>query len=539
MVTATHTTNTPPTLGGFAAGQTTNDKATAQPFSNATISDPDAQQQTVTVTLSAAANGTLAGGGFASVGAGSYQVVAAGAAAAQADLQALVFTPTMNEVAPGATVTTGFTVQVNDTQTTVQNAQTSEVVTSVNDPPAFGGFQTTATLPSSGAVTLQPTVTVSDPDVGAAVSSAQVAITAGFTAGDVLKVTPAAGVTAAFNAQTGVLTLSGAASDAAYAQTLESVVFSHDGSVDPGSRTVSFTVTDDGGSPTSAVETVSVGGFVQPTTGGGGGTSSVPTNLDAQQGFTTQTDNLTRAPLNDPAFSNPSSPLYAQAQAEKGIAANLDSGQLSLADAQNALYHLVDGTTSVAEITYAFFTGKTPTQAGLDYLVHSSVNTTDLNDPYYAQFSTENRYINFSANLGRFGDSTTSAFHQAYDSLSLTDATAKAYAAIFGTTPTADKVAAILNAAVPDGQGGTETRAQYFAYYGTDGTNGIGTKSAMIGFLLSDSVKEGFGTYQQADLHFLADLAHGTAVFNVDLLAAYGAAPTLVGQPVVDTTLGG
>ena len=60
----------------------------------------------------------------------------------------------------------------------------------------------------------------------------------------------------------------------------------------------------------------------------------------------------------------------------------------------------------------------------------------------------------------------------------------------------------------------------------------------MIGWLLSDSVKEGFGTYEQADQHFLADLAHGTAAFNVDLLAAYTAPPTLVGQPAIDPTLG-
>ena len=33
------------------------------------------------------------------------------------------------------------------------------------------------------------------------------------------------------------------------------------------------------------------------------------------------------------------------------------------------------------------------------------------------------------------------------------------------------------------------------------------------------------------DLHFLQDLAHGTAAFNIDLLAAYGAAPTSSGSP--------
>ena len=112
----------------------------------------------------------------------------------------------------------------------------------------------------------------------------------------------------------------------------------------------------------------------------------------------------------------------------------------------------------------------------------------------------------------------------------------KAYAAVFGITPAAGKVDSILTAQVSNGLGGTETRAQYFS--DITGGSAASQKAAAIGFLLADSVKEGFGTYQQADLHFLQDLAHGTAVFNVDLLAAYTQAPSLVGQPVVDPTLG-
>ena len=539
----THTTNTTPVLGGFAAGQQVNDNATLQPFKTVTVTDPDLNQtETVTVTLSAAANGTLAGGGFAAVSGspGVYRVAAPDAATAQADLQALVFTPTANEVAPGQSVTTGFTVQVNDTQTTVQNATTTVVATSINDAPAFGGFTSSGgAVPFGASVVLQPSLTVTDPDVGAQVSTSSVSITGGFTAGDVLTVAnPQAGITAAYNAATGVLTLTGAASDQAYQTELNSVTFSRPNSFDSGaaSRTFVFSVTDDqGATTTSGPETLTANYGSLGT--GGGTTATVPTNLDAQQLFPTQTSNLTRAPANDPAFSTPTSPLYAQAQAEKGIAAQLDSGQISLADAQNALYHLVDGSTSVAEISYAFFTGKTPTQAGLNYLVHSAVNTTDLNDPYYAQFTTENRYINFANNLATGPGAGAAAFQANYGSLSLADATAQAYAAIFGTTAAADKISAILDAQVSNGLGGTETRAQYLA--DITGGSAISQKAAVVGFLLADSVKEGFGLYQQADLHFLQDLAHGTAVFNVDLLAAYTQAPTLVGQPVADTTLGG
>ncbi len=266
-----------------------------------------------------------------------------------------------------------------------------------------------------------------------------------------------------------------------------------------------------------------------------------------QAGLATEINNLSRAGASDAAtptltdangvvFVNP---VYAQIQAENSIAVQLDGKQISTADAQNALYRLVDGTTSVAEISYAFFTGRTPTAAGLNFLVHSSSNTTDLNDAYYAKFSTENRYINFAVNLAGPQGAGAATFQAAYGGLSLADATAKAYQAVFGTAADAAKVSAILNASVPDGVGGTETRAQYFAQYGGDGPNGTGTKAAMVGFLLADSVKEGFGVYQQADLHFLADLAHGTALFNVDLLATYGPPAGLVGAPVADPTLPG
>ena len=59
-VTATHTTNTAPVIGGFTAGQTTTDKAAASPFATATIVDPDSgRTETVTVTLSNTSTGTL------------------------------------------------------------------------------------------------------------------------------------------------------------------------------------------------------------------------------------------------------------------------------------------------------------------------------------------------------------------------------------------------------------------------------------------------------------------------------------------------
>ena len=170
-------------------------------------------------------------------------------------------------------------------------------------------------------------------------------------------------------------------------------------------------------------------------------------------------------------------------------------------------------------MSYEFFTGATPSKVGLDYLVDSAGgNPNSLNSAYYQTFSLENRYINFAVNLGKLGDGAA-AFTAAYGALSLADATSKAYAAIFGTTPTADKVAAILNAAstLP----GEATRADYFAYYGQDGANGIGTKAAMVGFLLAEAVKADVGTYAKADDAYLTALGAG-AHQHIDLVGVYG-----------------
>ena len=526
-VAVIHNTNTPPAVGGLGAAVQGDDRSFVSPFASGTIIDPDANGQTVTITLSNSANGTLSGAGLNVAGTGAYRFSAPDAATAQAMLRALLFSPAPNQVAPNDTVTTGFTVQVSDGIDTASGAASVSVL-SVNDAPSLTGVQAAASMPLNGAVVLQPTLVVTDLDVGAAAASAQVAITDGFVAGDRLSVSAPAGLTASFNAQTGVLTLSGAASDAAYQAALRSVSFSHDGQVNAGARTIGFTVTDNLGAVSAvAAERVTVAG------------APVVAQTPSQAaGYTFQIDNLIRALATDPALGDSTSPLYAQLQAGIGIAGRFDAGQLTSADAQTALYKIVDGTTSVAELAYAFFTGKTPTAAGLNYLVHSAANATDLNDAYYLKFSTENRYINFAAALGRFGDGT-SGYHAAYDSLTLRDAAAKAYQAIFGATAGSDKLDALLNSLVPDGLGGTETRAQYFAQYGTDGPNGAGTKSAMIGWLLAESIKSGFGAYAVAEQHFLADLAHGTAQFNVDLVAVYGPAPTLVGQTVADPTLGG
>ena len=216
-------------------------------------------------------------------------------------------------------------------------------------------------------------------------------------------------------------------------------------------------------------------------------------------------------------------PLTAQRAGLLDIAAAVDAGTTTLARAELQVGHLADATTSVATLA---FTGKTPTSAGYDYLVNSTSNANNLNTAYYAKFTQENRYINFAVNLGKIG-AGAAAFTAAYGALSLSDATKKAYLEVFGVAADDAKVSAILTAQT--GLAAAPTRADYFAYYGQDGANGVGTKAAMVGFLLNQAVVADTGVYAHDNDLFLTALAAGSASYNVDLKTAYAA----TGAPLV------
>jgi len=202
----------------------------------------------------------------------------------------------------------------------------------------------------------------------------------------------------------------------------------------------------------------------------------------------------------------------------KSIAGAMASGT-SYADALGLVTKAAVGSSAVAALSYQFFTSKTPTATGMDYLVDpNGSNPNNLNSAYYQSFDTINRFINFSVNLGKNGEGA-SAFNASYGSLSLFDATKKAYATIFGATPTDQKVHDLVDAQVGVG-GVTMTRADYLAYYGQDGVGGLGTKAAMVGFLLAAAETEHLGVYaRSADAFFADQLTHN--VYGVDLIGAY------------------
>ncbi|WP_181242791.1 hypothetical protein [Caulobacter vibrioides] len=207
------------------------------------------------------------------------------------------------------------------------------------------------------------------------------------------------------------------------------------------------------------------------------------------------------------------------------LSAQVDSGALSAASAQSLIAKLAIESTSVASLSYSFFTGGTPSSVGFDYLISpTGPNPNNLNSSYYATFNVENRFINFAMNLGKVGEGAT-WFTANYGDMTTRQALIKAYTEIFATVPSDAKVDALLGDQVSNGQGGTFSRQAYFAAFSNDGLEGLGTKAAIVGWLLSVATKEGLGPYAAANDAFLADLGpDGVALFRSGLLTAYGPA---------------
>jgi serralysin len=264
-------------------------------------------------------------------------------------------------------------------------------------------------------------------------------------------------------------------------------------------------------SPAPATQPVSPPQLLQPAAPppATGGTSNSAA-LMVSQGVDSAVEHVLRQP---PALSG-------QADFVNGLKAELAAGQLSVTQAVHQIVLQALPTTSVATLSYEFFTGKAPSAAGMDYLVSpAGPNPNNLSSAYYQSFSLENRYINFAVNLGKAGEGAA-AFTARYGGLSLVEATRTAYATIFGEAPSEAKLHAILDpTTVLNGQ--IFSRTEYFAYYGRDGANGLGTKAAMVGYLLAEAEKADLGTYALSNDAFLTDVALHNAPFAVDLVGAY------------------
>jgi hypothetical protein len=223
--------------------------------------------------------------------------------------------------------------------------------------------------------------------------------------------------------------------------------------------------------------------------------------------------------LRTSASSGPNAALGAQ------LIQGLTAGTETLPQAMQAVAQAAAGTTSAAVLAYQFFTGGTPSPAGLDYLVSpTGPNPNNLNSAYYQTFSLENRYINFAVNLGTGQGAGAAAFAANYANFTLSQVVSQEYDQIFGSAPSAAKVAALIDGTVVSG-GITMSRADYMGLYGGDGPTGLGAKAAWAGWLMAEGVQEGVGTYATAEQAYLSDLAQGHAANAINLIGYYHGTP--------------
>jgi len=201
------------------------------------------------------------------------------------------------------------------------------------------------------------------------------------------------------------------------------------------------------------------------------------------------------------------------------------SGQLSDAQVVSILVNGADDTTAVAVMSYQFFTGKSPTAAGLTYLVNSATNTTDLNDGYYSKFNLENRYINFAANLGLYGEGAT-AFASKYGAMDFNTYVASIYETIIGRSY-AEAASVNVDAAISYLIGTRDAVLQTVREAGLVTANStaaqidLAVKAAMSGLVMAAAIKADVGLYAAATDNFMVALTQGNAVYNTDITVSY------------------
>jgi S-layer protein len=243
------------------------------------------------------------------------------------------------------------------------------------------------------------------------------------------------------------------------------------------------------------------------------------------------------------------------------------TGQLS--DASALAYVLNGGsntsttgfqaTTAVAWDSYEFFTGKSLSKAGLDYLVSpTGGNANNLNSAYYAQFSLENRYINFAGNLGLVGEGAA-AFQTTYGAMTFAQAVSVLYEAIIGTSY-AQAAGINVTAAIADITGRQAAFIQIAKDRGlitstsTAAQQDLAVKAELAGYLMVEGIKADVGIYAAGANNFGQALINGNAVYNTDLLtyanigggtgsAVGGTGPTAGGTsqsftPAIDALVG-
>jgi len=174
----------------------------------------------------------------------------------QAALRSVTYTNTSAHP-DTATRTLSFVVDDGSAANATASATRSINLTAVNNAPTIattGGDM--AYTENAGGQAIDPGISLADVD-SSMLSGATISIGAGFVAGeDSLGFVTQAGISGSYNASTGVLTLSGAASVADYENALSSVSYTNSAEQpSTGTRTITFSVNDGSGSNATASAT--------------------------------------------------------------------------------------------------------------------------------------------------------------------------------------------------------------------------------------------------------------------------------------------
>jgi len=373
----------PPVIGSTKAGQTTTDEATINPFSAATITDPNAAQtESVSVVLSNAANGTLSDGSGGTVNGGTFTVSGAPSVVTTA-LDALVFTPTAHQVVPGGTVTTGFTLAVKDTVGAIATDSTTTVTaTAVNDPPVITGTKAGQTVTDEATLSPFSAVAISDVDFG---QTETVTVTLSNPANGTLSNLGGGSYSS------GVYSIAG--SDAAVTAAVDALVFTPTAHqvVPGGSVTTTFTIkaTDTaGGTSSNSTTTVAATAVNDPPV------------IAGSKAAQTTTDEATLSPfsavaISDVDFGQTETVTITVSNPANGTLSNLGGGSFSagvysITGSDAAVTKAVDGlvftptTHQVApggSVATTFTIKATDTAGGTSSNSTTTVTATAVNDP--------------------------------------------------------------------------------------------------------------------------------------------------------------
>ncbi len=274
------------------------------------------------------------------------------------------------------------------------------------------------------------------------------------------------------------------------------------------SSSTNLVINDTGGHQDAFVIT-----FVLPDTvptggasGGGGGGSTgptappVPVAADIEKTFGNVVGiSFTAAKATAPTVVTPdgktvANPIFLAEQETLKIKAQLQSGAINFTQAVDKLIALAGPTSVAAFDTYKFFAGAPPTSAGMQYLLDSTGNATDLTDGYYAGFNQQQRFMNLRVSLAKNGPAVA-LFAQNYGGLSFEAAVRQAYDAVIG------KGYAIV--AGIDVEKAISYLVGQQAYFTALGGGDIGGKAAMIGFLMSTGFDQHVGLYYETARTYL------------------------------------